>query len=299
MEPIIHDLNYKQFVTDPTIDGQKKKRGLIPRDYKQHPVGCYGAALPYHAVDFPLIPRSEWAERIKDMEAQKSRLSDIILDKQVPCTDQGNRGYCWIHSGTGALMALRASMNQPTVALSAYAGACIIKNYRDEGGWGAQGLDFIMSRGIPSEQFWPQRSVDRSNDNPQTWADAAKYKVTEGFIDLAAAQYDRNMSFEQEGTCLLICIPVIKDENWWGHSIYGCDLVNGVSLRSTMRADSGKLFTLKQFDKIWDVDGVGAGFGVRIRNSWGSRWGDNGFGILAGSKAISDGATAPRAALAA
>lgn len=641
MEPIIHALNYKQFVADPVIDGQKKKRGLIPRDYKKYPVGCYGAALPYHAVDFPLIPRSEWAERIKDMEAQKSRLSDIILDKQVPCTDQGNRGYChtadtevltergwvawpdynysdlvatvnplthameyqapferhvyeydgemvyctnrrldfgvtpdhrmllrkwdesartlsdryafqraadigwyagvmhaprgwlgtellklevpgdrsydgddfiallslivsdgfaasyehsgdlvsfasfrpecrervaalaarvgfreqpsrpgvwnrwgagalarwlfancytgggfkaqhkkvpdivkvasrrqvelfltwngdqnhgraahgehyysaskrmiddlqelclrvgrrgtitnrgprtgtmpqgivstsreswelvvsqrenlcierkknierdhykglvycaavpngtlvtrrngsvlisgncWIHSGTGALMALRASMNQPTVALSAYAGACIIKNYRDEGGWGAQGLDFIMSRGIPSEEFWPQRSVDRSNDNPQTWADAAKYKVTEGFIDLAAAQYDRNMSFEQEGTCLLICIPVIKDENWWGHSIYGCDLVNGVSLRSTMRAESGKLFTLRQFDKIWDVDGVGAGFGVRIRNSWGSRWGDNGFGILAGSKAISDGATAPRAALAA
>lgn len=266
----IGDHNWREHVGDAIVDGKVMRRGLIPRNYHSHPVGFYGAKE--QALDIPLIPRSEWSERIRDMEATKSRLSDIrdrgMFGQPMPSTDQNGRGYCWFHSGTSAVLLIRARDNQPYVDLSAYAGACIIKNYRDEGGWGAQGLDWIVENGIPDSKYWPQRSVSRSNDTPEMRANAKLHRVTEGWADLAKPQYDRNLTFDQMATCLLCRIPVITDFNWWGHSVCACDLVE---------TSPGQ-------------------FGVRIWNSWGDSWSDRGMGVLSGSKAIPNGATAPRVA---
>lgn len=273
-ELLITDDNLNLVIDPAHTDDMGRKRGLIPRDYSQTPIGFYKSAVPFHAVNMPLIPENEWADRVKEKVATQSQLSDIRLrgnnGQPIPSRDQNGRGYCWIHSGVSALILLRAKMNEPYADLSAYAGACIIKNFRDEGGWGAQGLDFLMERGCPTSATWPQQAVSRSHDNPNTWAEAAKYKVTEGFIDLQAAQYDRRLSRAQVATCLLLNIPVIADYNWWGHSVCAMDLVilpNGQ-------------------------------FGVRIWNSWGDSWSDRGMGVLDQTKAWPDGATAPRAALA-
>ena len=203
-------------------------------------------------------------------------------------------GNCWAHSTTGAIMALRAIQNEPTVELSAYAVACIIKNYRDEGGWGALSLDFITTRGVPSSAFWAQRSMDRANDNPATWENAAKHRAAESWADLAAQPYDRTLTFKQELTLYVTLTPCVKDENWWSHSILGCDAVEGTALRNDTRMPSGKKATLAEFEDIWDINGEAAGFGVRIRNSWGDSYGDKGFAVLAGQHAISDGCVAPR-----
>jgi hypothetical protein len=214
----------------------------------------------------------------------------------VPCLDQDGKGYCWAHSSAGALMALRALMNEPTVALSAYAVACVIKNYRDEGGWGALSLDFITSRGVPSEKFWPMKSMDRGNDKPETWANAALHKTVEAWVDLQAAQYDRNLTWDQVMTLLLSRVPVVVDYNWWGHSIYAADPVDGAQTWPESRAESGKRMSREEFDRVWRMnhDEPGAGYGVRIRNSWGASWGSQGFGVLAANKAVPDGSVAPR-----
>src|SRR6185295_3398125 len=214
----------------------------------------------------------------------------------IPSLDQNGRGYCWRHSPFSAHQLLRARDDMPFVDLSPYAGACRIKNYRDEGGWGAQGLDDEMTFGSPSSKFWPQRSVNRANDNEATWADAKKHRITEGFIDMGSPQYDRNLTFNQMITCLLCRIPVVIDLNWWSHSICACDAVNGVSQWKITRAASGKLMTLRVFESFWGVNTVTGGICPRIWNSWGDSYGSNGMAVLTGTKGVPDGATAPRAA---
>lgn len=271
-------------------------KGLVPRNFSTHPVGFYAAA---QAFNMPLIDPSEYPQRIADMQAAGRRLSDMrnigMYGGRIPSRDQNGRGYCWFHSGTSAVLLVRARDNQPYADLSAYAGSCIIKNYRDEGGWGAQGVDWIRENGIPTSKFWPQQSVSRSNDTPEMRANAKLHRIEEGFWDLEAAQYDRKLSFNQMMTCLLLGIPVVTDFNWWGHSVCAADPVNGNNLYHMTRAESGKQATTAEFELMWGITNeVTTGYAIRIWNSWGDSWSEGGMGVLTGSKAIPNGAVAPR-----
>lgn len=240
-------------------------RGLVPRSLTEQPVG-YAAAIP--PANIELIPRNEWSERIKAGEASKSFLSHI-RDRgnnglPIPSLNQNGQGFCWMYAAVIALMLLRAKAGQPHVRLSAHGPACKVKNFRDEGGWGALALDYLLEHGCPSVATWKEQSMSRSNDTPETWAEAAKYKPDEAFADLASPAYDRDLTFDQVMTCLLRRIPVVADLSWWGHAVCFCDPVE---------VSPGQ-------------------FGVRLWNSWGDSWSEKGMGVLTGSKAIPDNAVA-------
>lgn len=173
---------------------------------------------------------------------------------------------CWNHSGTAGAQIIRAVQGLPYVPLSAFAACAIINGFQDGGGWGSAGLQFGMKRGYPSQAKWPQGSIARQYDNPETWADAAKYKVTEGVIDLDGEIAWQNLTFQAVASLLLSRIPVVTDFMWWGHSVLALDLV---------KLADGK-------------------YGIRILNSWGDTWETNGMTVLTGQKAIPDGAVAPR-----
>lgn len=256
-EIIINDDNWQAFV-NPVVDGEQRMMGLIPRDYDQCPVGYLSCAKPF---DLPLIPESEWEDRLQARIAAKAQLSDVRnrgkFGQPMPSTDQNGKGYCWAHSSTSAVLIVRAMEGQPYVDLSAYAVACVIKNFRDQGGWGSQSLEFIAERGIPSSHYWPQKSMKRENDNPETWGNAKLHRVTE-WMDMEPNNK------QQLVTCLLSGIPVVSDFNWWGHSVCTLDLVS-----------------IKPFK-------------TRIWNSWSDQWSDNGMGILEGGKAVPNGMIAPR-----
>lgn len=253
------------------------RRGLIPRDYSMHPVGYLGELCPpMRAVDMPLIPRSEWSARIKEMEATQSRLSDLRRiagpgQTRYASLDQNGQGYCWAYSTGAAIMILRAIANLPFLRLSPHAVACKIKNFRDEGGWGAASLEFAIKNGYPSVADWAEKSMDRKYDIPATWEMARRNRITEQWMDVEPPVYDRDLTFDQVMTCSLNRIPVVSDFNWWGHSVCVLDPVE---------VEPGS-------------------FGLRIINSWTDSWGDAGEAVLRGSKAIPDGATAPRVATAA
>lgn len=222
------------------------------------------AAVGYKGTDaepFPsslLAPVGEWQARIEEMDATKTRLSDMILKHGIPPHDQDGIPYCWIHGPTGAVEVVRTCIqNQPFVALSATSAGCIIKNFRKEGGWGKEGLEFIANRGVVPQSMWPENKLQKSYDTPANWEEAKKHVCTEWW-ELKPRNNHELIS------CLLHRIPVAVGYNWWGHEVYACDAV-------------------------WKNNTVV----IRIRNSWGN-WGDKGFGLLEGSKMTADDAVAPR-----
>ncbi len=258
-EIVINDDNYHLHF-DPEVDGEVKRRGLKPRNFRANPVGSYEFAKPF---DMPLIPESEWQSRLDAQIAAKAQLSDVRNRSgpgggPIPSRDQNGKGYCWAHSSTSAALIVNAVAGEPYADFSAYAVACIIKGYRDQGGWGAESLEWIAENGLPTSATWPQQSMSRSNDNPAMRAEAKKHRFTE-WMDLAESG---SLVKQQLVTCLLLGLPVVVDYSWWSHSICALDLVS-----------------LSPFQ-------------IRIWNSWGDSWSANGTGILEGSKAIPNGALA-------
>lgn len=250
-----------------------RPRGLEKRDYDTVKMGQYKSSKQWD-MNIPTIPKNEWSDRIKAMELSKSRLSDLrnVGDNgnPIPSLDQNGQGFCWAYSTASCIMLLRAAANMPYVRLSPHAVACKIYNFRDRGAWGALSMEFMSESGIPDEKYWPQQSMSRQYDTPETWENAKKFRITEGWMDLNLAAYDRELSFAQVATCLLTRIPVVLDYNWWGHSVAGMDL----------------------------VETSPNNFGIRILNSYGDSWGDNGTAVLVGDKAIPDGACSARTMIA-
>jgi hypothetical protein len=216
--------------------------------------------------------------------------------KPIPSRDQNGRGYCWMHSGVSCILLARARDGQPYADLSAYGPSCLVKNFRDEGGWGPQGVAHLAEFGCPTSKTWPQRSVARSNVTAAMKAEALKYRVDEGWVDLEAALYNRNLTWRQVQTCALSLWPWTSDHNHWSHSVGGMDLVEGQSVFEEARdEDSGKRVTLQYFESVWDMsDPVTGGLGTKIWNSWGDSWSDLGEGYLPPSKCVPDGSVALR-----
>lgn len=254
-EILINDGNYTQHLTPPAGMGS----GLVPRDFGTHPLGYLACAKPF---DLQLIPENEWQARLDGRVAAKAQLSDVrntgMYGSPVPSRDQNGKGYCWAHSGVSAHLIVRALNGLPYADLSAYAVACQIKHFQDEGGWGSEGVEWQANNGVPTSATWPQQSMSRANVNDAMKSDAAKHLITE-WMDLDPGQMKAQLV-----TCLLLGIPVVTDFNWWSHSVCAIDLVK-----------------LNPFT-------------IRIWNSWGDSWSENGTGLLEGSKAMPDAALAPR-----
>jgi hypothetical protein len=238
-------------------------RGCIERDFNVQP-------LKMRTVEFPMIDMDEWPERIAEMEAKKSRASDIRKSKAVKILDQNGQGFCWAYSTTQAVQITRAKNNLPTVTLSAHSVACKIKNFRDEGAWGALSLEYISKNGVVPVSHWPEKSMSRQYDNDSAWEEAKKYRVDEQWADIAEDVWDRTLTKQQIGTQLLIGNVGAFDYNWWGHSVCGTDLVDVYKNRSK-----------RDFSR----------YGIRITNSWTENWGEGGEAVLVDSKAWPNGAT--------
>lgn len=224
-----------------------------------------------------LIPRSEWSDRIKERKAQKAtgrdvrnRMNDGGKHKSL---DQNGQGYCWTYSVTQTVMFMRGVAHQPYRRLSAHAVACVVKGFRDQGGWCGLSAAFIRGQlksgyaGVPSVDEWPEKSMSRAHDKPETWAAAKAHVITEDWVDLTVPVYDQNLTFDMVASCLLQGVFCAVDFNWWAHSVCAIDIVE---------VESGS-------------------YGLEIINSWTDNWGDEGIGILRGSRAVPDGAVATRA----
>jgi hypothetical protein len=241
---------------DVVIEGDKKSRGYVPRDWSKEPFGSLEYAASF---DLPLIPRSEWTDRIAEMEGNHSRLSEMMLDAGIESLDQDGTNYCWCNAVVTAILAIRAKEGLPYIKLSPASAAAQIKNFYNSGGWGGEALEWIVDKGVATVDLWPANAIQRKYLTEEMKANALLHKVEEWF-ELG------NRNFDQLMTLLLLRIPVAIGLNWWSHEVCAIDPVV---------ISAGK-------------------FGVRFRNSWGSSYGENGFSILTEGKATPDDAVAPR-----
>lgn len=233
----------------PLVDGERKGHGHDPNQVLRH-------ALPQPPSAIKLIPRSEWSARIKERKELQAGLRwkrrRHMSGNRIPSSDQNGHGYCWFYSSTGCVTLARMRDNLPYVRLNAHSGAAIIKRGRDEGGWCGLSAQFIMEHGVADFDHWPEHSRNLANDKPETRANMAKYKVTEGFFDLSTPAYNRNLTHEMIATLLLTDQPCAVDFNEWGHSVVAID---------------------------WDEPEPGS-FCPVIWNSWTDGWGEHGEGHI-------------------
>src|SRR5690349_19632920 len=192
--------------------------GLIPRNYSTHPVGCYGFAPAFPESE--LVPEDEWADRLAENRRTRSGLLDLREARYdvLRSLNQGSFGLCWSFSTTKAVMYTRALMNEPPVVLSAWYVAGRIKDWRDEGGWGAAALQLVVETGVPALEECPR--YGRSAGQADAEADAAQHKVTEWWD----GSDDPRLAQKQLVSMLLKRVPCVVDLNDMGHSMCAIDI---------------------------------------------------------------------------
>lgn len=258
-EPVIDDTNYLSYAppSDVIINGEVKSRGRVVPDAQE--VSRIRSSLgPFlTAFNLPLIPRSEWEPRIKEMEETKTRLSDQRLQANINSLDQNGTNYCWGNGPTSALHMLMIKTGGPFIPLSPASVCGPIKNFANSGGWGYAALEFMVKNGIVPQKYYPANSRDRSYYNEVNKKIALRYVVTE-WLELAS----RNL--EQLMTAALLRLPIAVGYNWWSHEVMG-------------------------IDPVW----INNAPGLRIWNSWGESYGSRGMSVLTGSKMLPDDAVIP------
>lgn len=242
-------------------------KGLERRDFSAFPVGYVKAAPPW---DIPLLSDQEILEGIKRQNEEQSSLWHVRErgnnGQRIPALDQNGQGYCWAYSTTSVCMLLRVAAGLPYVRLSGHMIGCLVKGYRDQGGWNAVSAEFAAEHGIASVEKWAEKSMSRSNDTPEMRADAKRHMNFEYMeLDDGGPNLPRQMA-----TAYLKGWGLMKDQNFWSHSIMGLRIVDW---------KPGTQYPLTD----------------DILNSWTDRWGENGVGRQTGSRALAQGCIAIRA----
>lgn len=218
--------------------------GYVKRDYTRHPAGFYA---PMAAI--PKIPRSEWADRIKEIEQSGAGLADLHRARKIPVLNQKQTNYCWCFGTTKAVMMAYCRLGGKVPYLSAASVAAKVTNYNNRGSWAGEALEGFQKYGASTVDFWPEAAIDRRYDTAEQQANAALHKVVK-FCELPSKQFDAIAS------ALLLGFPVTLGLDWWSHLVCGLQL----------RIKDGQFY-------------------VEFVNSWGTTYENEGFALLTESKA--------------
>lgn len=226
------------------IEASKRARIKVPKLY----AGCRqprimpwsGATVFPWPTEMPIIPREAWSDMIRD---QKGSFLHSMREGVLPPHDQGSTNRCWAHGSVRAVELLRLWENQQPILLSPDSVAFPIEGTRDRGGWPEDACEQLASGGACPLAAWPEGELSPKNAD-KDWQDQALRHVLIRWVWVD--------SFAKQMTLALRRIPVAIPLMWWGHLVCQTDP---------------------------EILGPNK-FGLRIDNSWGADWGDDGSAVL-------------------
>ena len=211
--PFVSDIGDTFVIDDQTVINSSENRGLIPRDYSRQPVGFAGYAAPF---SMPLIPREEWKERIEERERKGLTTRQFCESVGLNPLNQSRTNYCWANGPTHCVEIVFARQNGSVVRLSPASIAAPIKGYRNQGGWGAQALEYGVEHGWAPQKMWPANAIDRRYDTPESRAARKHYQADEWW-DFQPRNFDQLI------TALLNDFPCSTAHNWMSHVVTPLD----------------------------------------------------------------------------
>ena len=247
---IIDESNADHFVREIRDEHSPYFGGYDPSLYNEGGL----AALCNRDWDGPLIPESEWRDRIAWQEEHRTSPDHWRRFKNSKVLDQKRTNYCWCFGVGGAAQNAIAMTGADVPHLSPAYTAAMIKGFRNVGGWGAEAIDGIQKFGMPTTDVYPEGVIDRQRADQDSVRRSAKLFDQLEFIRLPT---ERGVVPMEVMASVLLAdspMPITCGYNWWGHLVFA-----------------------SQF-------GYSGGWGGTIVNSWSERWGNQGCGFLKGSK---------------
>lgn len=189
----------------------------------------------------PVIPRSDWSARLKEMSDPKNKLLISQMQNWEP-DDQDGYPICWAAGTCAAFSTARVLQGLPYVRISGMSVAVPISGGHS-GGYEGDAVDLLTKDGGADVSVWPYDDPSRSYaSKPEVLASRKHH--------LSLESYECS-SFDEFATAWLLRFPCTVSWNFWSHVTMGCDLVE---------IEPGS-------------------WGCRIRNNWGEWEGKNEFGF--------------------
>ena len=206
MSLYITDDNYADVVAESEANGFVA--GALPRQTEVGGLAC----APVFAEQVPLIPQSEWNDRIARMTASGSFIGQRW--KSDPKADyQNGLSFCWAYSLAQSGMAVRAIMSQPFVQLSAESLAeCT--GYRNAGYYLDRAIEYAANKGIASRLTVPQNKITVSQWDPK-YADERQNYMPLEWWDLGGKDV-----WAETVTALLQGWGCYVGYSWWRHAVF-------------------------------------------------------------------------------
>lgn len=245
---VINDGNASRFI-DEHDDRTQGVAGIRSRDV---PMGGLACAAPL-IESIPLIPKSEWKDRVRHMKAaggfpnDKRRALSKHLGRSV-VKDQNGLNYCHLFALANCVESVLdfEGLSYTELAPESLGG---VVGWSNAGGYMTRDLEWAADHGISPRDFCPTHVI-----NPRSfktgWQDAAKQYTPLEWFELGHS----GDLWAECVTALLSGFPVYPGFAWWSHSV----MLGGLTE---------------------DIDG-------EIENSWGPSWSDGGYAVLSGSKKV-------------
>lgn len=206
MSLYIHDGNADSIVRQLADEG--RSCGALPRQTSVGGVAC-AAVLAEH---MPLIPESEWLDRVKYCES-----NGIFIGQRWqgdPEADyQNGLNFCWGYSLAQEVMAVMAAKGMPRVQLAAESLAEDV-GYRNAGNGLDSAIAYAAKYGIATRATVPQYKIDPSEWDPSYLTERQKYMPTEWW-DLGGADL-----WAETVTMLMLGHGVYAAYPWWKHAVF-------------------------------------------------------------------------------